>query len=214
LNVLSVELNVRLNKFDSKKCVINNHGMTYELLGLNSSFKEPNTIIVSQIFIEAVVRRDKGCQSTISIYIYRIICFDCIFIGLSTESITQYQEIEKWTRNLTSFQQSFKKRSQDFKSMAHSLESLCKMPNEAKVIGRYLALAEGEKSRSNRIATICEEITKLWFKFSFPILSRSVVKQKVSIIIQKYDKYLKRPCAGTKYSFINLIDVTKCDAYG
>jgi hypothetical protein len=104
------------------------------------------------------------------------------------------------------------KRSQEFKSMAHSLESLCKMPNTAKVIGRFLPLAEGKKSRSNRIAIIFEEITKRRFKFNFPILSRSVVKQKVSIIMQKYDKNVKRPCTRTKLSLINLIDVTKCDS--
>jgi hypothetical protein len=96
--------------------------------------------------------------------------------------------------------------------MAHSLESLCKMPNTAKVIGRFLPLAEGKKSRSNRIAIIFEEITKRRFKFNFPILSRSVVKQKVSIIMHKYDKNVKRPCTGTKLSLINLIDVTKCDS--
>ncbi len=121
----------------------------------------------------------------------------------------------KWTRNLTPFSQSFKKRQHKFKSIVNSLEGLCKLPKEVVIVGRYLALANSEKSRKVRIKLICNEITLLWQKMSFPILSNQTVERKVTSIIDKYDKFLKRPTAEKENSFSHrptcLCDVTKTE---
>lgn len=52
-----------------------------------------------------------------------------------------------WAKNLTNFSDSLKKRQKLFKYIVNSLESLCKLPKELAIVGRYLALAEGKKSR-------------------------------------------------------------------
>jgi hypothetical protein len=116
-----------------------------------------------------------------------------------------------WTGNLTQFNDSVRTRSNQFKRTSQSLENLCKMPKEAVVVGRYLCLGEIEKSRSRRVDMICEEVSKLWRKLDFPMLSRQTVLRKVHSIMQKYDRFLKRPIADIENSFENLFDITKPD---
>lgn len=92
-----------------------------------------------------------------------------------------------WKKNLTSFNHSLKKRRQTFKFILVSLENLSKMPKEATIVGRYMALAETLKSRKLRINEICKETIKLWQKLNFPVLSIQTVERKVLHIIEKYD---------------------------
>ena len=116
-----------------------------------------------------------------------------------------------WTKNLTTFSHSLKKRRHKFKYIVDSLESLCKLPKEVAIVGRYLALAETEKSRKLRVKQICKEITKLWQKMNFPILSSQTAERKVIDIISKYDKFLKRSTVETENSFSNLLAVKESD---
>ena len=116
---------------------------------------------------------------------------------------------DTWTKNLTRFNQSLRTRSSKFKRMPLSLESLCKMPQEAAVVGRYLTLAEKEKSKSERVEMMCEEATKLWHKLNFPVLSKRSVQRKIDLMMQRYDNYLKRPSVHKEASFLNLLDITQ-----
>lgn len=116
-----------------------------------------------------------------------------------------------WSKNLTSFSKSLRKRQKMFKYIGNPLESLCKLPKVVTIVGRYLALAEGQKSSEIRLKQICEEVTKLWQKMNFPILSSQSVKRKVTNIITKYHMFQKKPTAKSEESFSNLFDVTKPD---
>lgn len=127
----------------------------------------------------------------------------------SAESVLRNKIV--WSKNLTSFSKSLKKRQKMFKYIGDPLESLCKLPKEMTIVGRYLALAEGQKSSEVRLKQICEEVTKLWQKMNFPMLSSQSVKRKVTSIMTKYHIFQKKPTAKTEESFSNLFDVTKLD---
>ena len=82
------------------------------------------------------------------------------------------------------------------------------MPKESMIIGRYLGLADSEKSRIKRIAAVSEEIEHLWNFLNFPVLSSRSVARKIETVLKKYDAYLKRPVGNIHEYFSSLFDVT------
>ena len=62
----------------------------------------------------------------------------------SAESVLRNKIV--WSKNLTSFSKSLKKRQKMFKYIGDTLENLCKLPKEVTIVGHYLELAEGQKS--------------------------------------------------------------------
>ena len=123
-------------------------------------------------------------------------------------SVSKNKDI--WRRNIKKFPDSVRMRG-PVGIVRESLECLCKMPLESVVIGRYVALGDNEKSRMKRIKVICKELTTLWKKLNFPILSEQSVKRKVETVIRKYDSFLKRPTGSVSVVFGALLDVTKVD---
>ena len=77
------------------------------------------------------------------------------------------------------------------------------------IIGRYNYLASIEKSRKERVKLIAVKISKLWNKLNFPSISKKSVGRKIEKVIEKHDKYLKKPGKNEECSvFGDLFDIT------
>ena len=93
---------------------------------------------------------------------------------------------DKWSSNLTKFQKTLNKRGK-IGIEVKPLDSHSRMPKEWMIIGRYLGLADSEKSRMKRIATDSEEIKHLWNFLNFPVLSSRSVARKIETVLKKYE---------------------------
>ena len=102
----------------------------------------------------------------------------------NTFSVAVGKNKDKWSSNLTKLQNSTKKRGK-IGIEVKPLDSLCRMPKEWMIIGRYLGLAEKEKSRKKRIDVISEEIEHLWDNLHFPILSSRSVIRKIETVMKR-----------------------------
>ena len=77
------------------------------------------------------------------------------------------------------------------------------------IIGRYNNPASIEKSRKERVKLIAVEISKLWNKLNFASISKKSVGRKIEKVIEKHDKYLKKPGKKEECSvFGDLFDIT------
>lgn len=96
---------------------------------------------------------------------------------------------KKWTRNLTTTT----KRRPGIPEMKKDInETMCKMPLNRDIVGRFLGLYDELKGRADRIRKISQELQKLWEKLSFPFLSKQQVSAKVDKLIIVFEKYRKR----------------------
>ena len=111
-----------------------------------------------------------------------------------------------WTNNLVRFQQSHRRRRSG-PSEESSLEEKCRMPLQMQIIGRYQFLGAEIKGRTERIAEISKEVTKLWKnKLNFPHVSDQVIRTKLDKVQKTYDESVKKG----KYDALNeLFDATK-----
>jgi hypothetical protein len=112
-------------------------------------------------------------------------------MSFKKSAVTVNKNKEVWTRNLVKFQHSIRKRGK-IGLLHDSLASLSRLPKENMIIGRYKALSEKVRSRTNRIKSISEEIKLLWNKLNFPILSPQAVLRKIERVINKFDSFLKK----------------------
>jgi hypothetical protein len=131
-------------------------------------------------------------------------------MSFKKSAVTVNKNKEVWTRNLVKFQHSIRKRGK-IGLLHDSLASLSRLPKENMIIGRYKALSEKVRSRTNRIKSISEEIKLLWNKLNFPILSPQAVLRKIERVINKFDTFLKKPTGSIESVFCVLFDVTKTD---
>lgn len=79
------------------------------------------------------------------------------------------------------------------------------IPKEADVIGRYIALSDNLKSRKNTIEVIAKELNYLWIKLNKDAIRLKNIKEKVSNLIIKYQKFLKR---RNVISFHKMFDIS------
>ena len=109
----------------------------------------------------------------------------------------------KWTHNVSPGV----KRRQCLPIRTDSLDTLCKMPSERDVLGRYLGLYNMEKSKDTRLSKIIKELLQLWTKLNFPVLTQQRIKAKLNVLINTYEK--KRRKTDFENVFENLFDITK-----
>ena len=113
-----------------------------------------------------------------------------------------------WTKNLVSFEKCITSRiGPPF--IEKPLDSFNRMLKKTFIIGRYNYLALIEKSRKERVKLIAVEISKLWNKLNFQSISKKSVGRKIEKVIEKHDKYLKKPGKKEECSvFGDLFDIT------
>ena len=92
---------------------------------------------------------------------------------------TKEKNKEVWSKNLTPFQESVKKR-RDIPAEEEELSIGTRLPLQQHIIGRYHFLAKIVKSREKRAKLITLEFIELWRKMSIPHIRKYKVKQKNS----------------------------------
>ena len=113
-----------------------------------------------------------------------------------------------WTKNLVAFGKCITSRI-GLPFIEKPLDSFNRMLKKTFIIGRYNYLASIEKSRKERGKLIAAEISKLWNKLNFPSISKKSVGRKIEKVIEKHDKYLKKPGKKEECSvFGDLFDIT------
>lgn len=113
---------------------------------------------------------------------------------------------EKWAQNL----RSTTKRRPCIPELKQDMsDTICKMPSNRDIVGRFLGLFDELKGRHDRLRKICEELLKLWEKLNFPVLSKQHVSAKVDKLITSFEKHRKRPNAEFEENLAHLFDITK-----
>lgn len=113
---------------------------------------------------------------------------------------------KKWTQNLSATT----KRRPTIPQVENDLnETICKMPLNRVIVGRFLGLYEQVKGRADRINKISEESMLLWEKLSFPLLSKQQVSAKVDKLIKMFEKFRKRHNEEFERNLSNVFDITK-----
>lgn len=113
---------------------------------------------------------------------------------------------EKWTKNLKS---STKRRPSIPELKQDMSGTLCKMPSNRDIVGRFLGLFDELKGRNDRLRKISQELIDLWEKFNFPVLSKQQVSAKVDKLITSFERHRKRPNAVFESNLAHLFDITK-----
>lgn len=72
-------------------------------------------------------------------------------------------------------------------------------------------LLEEDKMKSTRIKRICQELSELWGKFSFPTLSQQAINARLTKMILLYEKNQRRPKEGFLNGMKSIFDITKVD---
>ena len=88
------------------------------------------------------------------------------------------------------------------------LTTLTRLPQRRLIVGRYCSLLKENKLKSARIKQITEELTKLWQKFSFPILSRQVIHTRLNKLIKLHENNQRRPSEIFANDLENIFDIT------
>jgi len=91
------------------------------------------------------------------------------------------------------------------------LSSYSRLPSKNDIIGRYHTLFSDAKDRKTRIIMITDELIDLWKKFSFPTLSKQVIKSKLLTVIAAYNKNRKKKTDCFEKEKECLFDITKTD---
>lgn len=112
----------------------------------------------------------------------------------------------KWAENLKS---NTKRRPCIPELKQDMRDTLCKMPSNRDIVGRFLGLYDQLKGRHDRLRKISEELLNLWEKLNFPVLSKQQVSAKVDKLITSFEKHRKRPNAEFQENLAHLFDITK-----
>lgn len=116
----------------------------------------------------------------------------------------------KWAENLKS---NTKRRPCIPELKQDMRDTLCKMPSNRDIVGRFLGLYDQLKGRHDRLRKISEELLNLWEKLNFPVLSKQQVSAKVDKLITSFEKHRKRPNAEFQENLAHLFDITKTNGY-
>ena len=116
---------------------------------------------------------------------------------------------DKWTQNLTRFQDINKKRG-NIEVEEKPLDERSRMPLTKHVIGRYIFLCSTIKEKKSRTNTVAKEIVNLWERnLNFPCLSVQAITARIEKLILSYESC--RKCGKMFEQQNNLFDVTKVE---
>ncbi len=93
------------------------------------------------------------------------------------------------------------------------LNELCKMPLKMDVIGRFLGLHNKVKEKKVQIDMIAKELSGLWNKLNFPVLSFQRIKSKITQLIDAYVKYRMKNKKIFANNLPSIFDNTKTDGH-
>ena len=95
------------------------------------------------------------------------------------------------------------------------LEGFTRLPLKKDVLGRYHTLLDEEKSKKKRVDAIFKELTNLWKKMSFPMLSQQAITSRIGKLIKDYEKNQKYPKKMTlQNNWILFLTLQKLKDYG
>ena len=89
----------------------------------------------------------------------------------------------KWIKTITSLKNSCKSRKNS-NIVENSLGELNKLPTGIMIIGGCKYLSKTHKSRLSRIKIIAIELTELWKKKSFPIITMKSIERRVFLYFE------------------------------
>ena len=84
-----------------------------------------------------------------------------------------------------------------------------RLPHKKDVLECYQTLLEIEKSKQKKVKIITVELTKLWGKMSFPIISEQAIIARIKKLIAEYEKDQKYPKEEFKLKLDTVFDITK-----
>lgn len=122
-------------------------------------------------------------------------------------SDTVKKNAQKWCSNLPS---SIHTMRRDL-PLVECLTSFTRLPQKWQVLGRYHTLLEENKLKSTRIKRICEELSELWGKFSFPTLSRQAINERLTKMVRLHEQNQRSPKEDFSNFMKSIFDITKVD---
>lgn len=109
--------------------------------------------------------------------------------------IVARKNADKWTQNLKNSENKCK----NIPSIDISLCELNQIPKKKTVIGRFNALYEKEKLKTERYKIISQELFDLWTKLNIPKLATKSIRRKVECLIRAYQKGIKTSKTAEKF---------------
>lgn len=91
------------------------------------------------------------------------------------------------------------------------LTSFTRLPQKRHILGRYHMLLDEDKLKATRLQRICQELSDLWGKFSFPTLSQQAINARLTKLILLYEKNQRRPNKDFLNGMQSIFDITKVD---
>ena len=85
------------------------------------------------------------------------------------------------------------------------------MPLKEHILGRYYFLLESTKSKRVTLSIVCKELTGLWAKLNFPLLTEKDAIYRLICILKQYEKYQRRPTSKSKAEMSKIFNFTKSD---
>lgn len=122
-------------------------------------------------------------------------------------SDTVEKNAQKWACNLPSSIHTMRRNL----PRVECLTSFTRLPQKWHILGRYHMLLEEDKLKSTRIQRICQELSELWGKFSFPTLSQQAINARLTKLILLYEKNQRRPKEDFLNGMKSVFDITKVD---
>lgn len=138
-----------------------------------------------------------------------MVCIAFSVLKMSFKSKKSKSEVElgrkKWARNLTTTT----KRRPSIPEIKKDINvTMCKMPLNRDIVGRFLGMYDELKGKADRIKKISQEVQKLWEKLNFPFLSKQQISARVEKLIIGLEKYRKRQNEEFEKNLTHLFDIT------
>lgn len=128
-------------------------------------------------------------------------------MSFKKSQVTVCKNKEKWTKNLTRFDQKARSSRGHVAIQESSLATISRMPTKEQLVGRYKFLEKDVKSRKQRTTELSKEVTLLWRnKLNFPMISEQAVRAKIEKVLQLYDTCCRK---GKFEPLHELFDITK-----
>ena len=91
------------------------------------------------------------------------------------------------------------------------LTDFVRMPLKKHILRRYYFLLESTKSKKDRLSIGRKELTGLWAKLNFSLLTEKGVMYRLTCLIKQYEKYQRRPTSKFEAEMSKIFDITKSD---
>ena len=121
------------------------------------------------------------------------------------------KNVYAWTDNLPAKSLSLQEPTRRHLPKVDCVTDFVRMHLKKLIFGRYYFLLESTKPKKDRLSIVYKELTGLWAKLNFPLLTEKSAMYRLTCLIKQYEKYQRRPSSKFEAEMSKIFDITKSD---